>query len=53
MVDSYGDHRVAMSMAVLALFADKPLIVRNIECVETSYPGFWEDLQRLGGHVEY
>jgi len=52
MVDSYGDHRVAMSMAVLALFADKPLIVRNIECVDTSYPGFWEDLKYLGGHVE-
>lgn len=51
-VDSYGDHRIAMSMAVLALFSDKPLTIKNVRCIETSYPGFWDDLKRLGGHVE-
>lgn len=51
-VDSFGDHRIAMSMAVLALFSDAPLTIRRVQCIETSYPGFWNHLKRLGGHVE-
>ena len=51
-VDSFGDHRIAMSMAVLALFSDAPLTIRRVHCIETSYPGFWNHLNRLGGHVE-
>lgn len=51
-VNSFGDHRIAMSMAILALFAAKPLTINNIACIETSYPGFWDDLKRLGAHVE-
>jgi len=51
-VRSHGDHRVAMAMAVLALFADGPVVIGNTACVETSYPGFWADLRRLGAHVE-
>lgn len=49
---SFGDHRVAMSLAVLGMFADKPLTIRGVECIETSYPGFWDHLKGLGGHVE-
>ena len=49
---SHGDHRVAMAMAVLGLFAESPVTVKGVGCIETSYPGFWDDLQRLGGHVE-
>ncbi len=51
-VDSYGDHRIAMAMAVLAMHSDAPLTIRGITCIETSYPGFWDDLTRVGGHVE-
>lgn len=51
-VRSYGDHRIAMSMAVLALFADQAVQINNVACVETSYPGFWDHLKALGGHVE-
>ena len=50
--NSYGDHRIAMSMAILALFANAPTRILDIGCVSTSYPGFWNDLRRLGGHVE-
>ena len=46
-VDSRGDHRIAMSMAILNLFADAPLTISGIECVATSYPAFWSDLERL------
>jgi 3-phosphoshikimate 1-carboxyvinyltransferase len=43
-VDSGGDHRIAMAMAVLALFADRPVRIENVACVATSYPGFWDTL---------
>ena len=51
-VRSYGDHRIAMSMAVLGLYAGSPVVVNNIACVDTSYPAFWNDLRKLGAHVE-
>jgi 3-phosphoshikimate 1-carboxyvinyltransferase len=51
-VQSYGDHRIAMSMAVLALYGKDPVCVNNIACIGTSYPAFWDDLKRLGAHVE-
>lgn len=51
-VKSFGDHRIAMSMAVLALYGQGPLVINNVACVDTSYPGFWDHLKALGGHVE-
>jgi len=51
-VRSFGDHRIAMAMAVLGAFAAEPVCVNNIACIETSYPGFWEHFRSLGGHVE-
>jgi len=51
-IRTYGDHRIAMAMAVLALFAPEPVCINNVGCVQTSYPGFWDDLKTLGGHVE-
>jgi 3-phosphoshikimate 1-carboxyvinyltransferase len=37
---SYGDHRVAMSLAVAGLIAQSPLLIDDVGCVETSFPGF-------------
>ena len=51
-VKSYGDHRIAMSMAVLALYMDEPVCINNIACVETSYPTFWEHLESMGARAE-
>ncbi len=51
-VKSYGDHRVAMAMAVLALFAQAPIVIEDVACVDTSYPDFWRHLRELGGRVE-
>jgi 3-phosphoshikimate 1-carboxyvinyltransferase len=42
---SYGDHRVAMSLAMAGLVADAPTNIANTECIETSFPGF--DAKRL------
>jgi len=39
-VDSEGDHRVAMSLAVAGLIVDGPVTVRGWDCVDTSFPGF-------------
>ncbi len=51
-VRSYGDHRIAMAMAVLATYASEPVVINNVACVDTSYPGFWDDMKELGGQVE-
>ena len=48
-LDSFGDHRIAMSMAVAALAADKECIINDVGCADTSYPGFIADLERVVG----
>ncbi len=45
-VDSAGDHRVAMSLAVAALAAAAPIRIAGWDAVATSYPTFEEDYQR-------
>lgn len=45
--DSYHDHRIAMSAAVLALMSPGTSKVTGAECTEISYPGFWNDLAIL------
>ncbi|WP_081758976.1 3-phosphoshikimate 1-carboxyvinyltransferase [Paenibacillus graminis] len=46
-VDSCGDHRIAMTAAVLASSLDEPSIIRNCGCINVSYPGFVEDLSQF------
>ncbi len=52
-IDSHGDHRIAMAMAILALYCSEPVTIRGIACTETSYPGFWYDLHHMGAQVEF
>lgn len=49
---SHGDHRIAMSMAVLATFGNGPVTLKDVDCVKTSYPDFWKHLKQLGGKCE-
>ena len=51
MVDSFNDHRIAMSMAVASLVCTQPVLIQNPLCVAKSYPNFYEDFQSLGGEV--
>jgi 3-phosphoshikimate 1-carboxyvinyltransferase len=51
-IDCHGDHRIAMSMAVLNTFSDGVLEIDNVACVNTSYPEFWQHMEQLGGRVE-
>jgi 3-phosphoshikimate 1-carboxyvinyltransferase len=46
-VDSAGDHRVAMALAIAALIADGKTEIEGAECVEISYPHFFDNLEYL------
>ena len=48
-VDSCGDHRIAMSAAIAATICEKEVIIKNADSVEKSYPDFFEDYKNLGG----
>ncbi|WP_446831872.1 3-phosphoshikimate 1-carboxyvinyltransferase [Candidatus Foliamicus sp.] len=51
-VDAHGDHRVAMAFSVLALAASEPIVVRGVEMVDTSFPGFADAVRPLGLAIE-
>ena len=48
-IDSRLDHRIAMTFAVAGLCADGETEIQGAECVNISYPQFYEDLNRLAG----
>jgi len=47
-VDSFGDHRIAMSFSVASLRAAKPISIRDVANVATSFPGFVELARSVG-----
>jgi len=47
-VDSHGDHRVAMSFAVASLRASAPIEIRDVANVGTSFPGFASTARSVG-----
>ncbi|MDX2153786.1 MAG: 3-phosphoshikimate 1-carboxyvinyltransferase [Bryobacteraceae bacterium] len=46
-LDSFGDHRIAMSAAIAALAADGPCVIGGAEAASVSYPEFWDTLRRV------
>ena len=46
-VDSHGDHRMAMTLAVTGLISERGVTITGAECVAKSYPNFFEDIERL------
>lgn len=50
-VDSHGDHRLAMALAVAGLAARSTVSIIGADCVIKSYPAFFQDLRSLGGRV--
>ena len=48
----WGDHRIAMALAVAATRASGPVTLLGAEAVEKSYPHFFVDLQQTGIKVE-
>lgn len=51
-VDSFGDHRIAMSAAIMSSLAQGTAIIDGAECVAKSYPSFFDDFKNLGGNSE-
>ena len=51
-VESFGDHRIAMSLAVAAGSSSGPVVVRDTAAVETSFPGFAALMASLGLNIE-
>lgn len=45
-VETYDDHRMAMSLALIGLRVPG-VVVKNPGCVAKTYPGFWDDLEKL------
>jgi 3-phosphoshikimate 1-carboxyvinyltransferase len=46
-IDSHGDHRIAMAFAIAGLFAEGETVIQNTDCVNTSYPGFAHHLDAI------
>lgn len=51
-VDSCNDHRIAMAAAIAATACPQNVTILGAECVQKSYPKFWEEYSRLGGNYE-
>ena len=52
-VDCGGDHRIAMTFAVLGLVAQAPIVIRQAHWMQTSYPEFVDDMNALGARLEW
>jgi 3-phosphoshikimate 1-carboxyvinyltransferase len=52
LVDSLGDHRVAMSFAIAGAVAKSPITIKNCAHVDTSFPLFVETAQELQLQIE-
>lgn len=50
-VDCCSDHRIAMAAAIAASKVQGETTLHGAECVQKSYPSFFEDFARLGGNV--
>ncbi len=46
-VESYGDHRMALALAIAGLFAHTPVKIRGSSCISISFPGFERALQKI------
>jgi 3-phosphoshikimate 1-carboxyvinyltransferase len=51
-METHADHRMAMSFATAALFANGNSIINGAEAVSKSYPQFFTDLKKLGAKIE-
>ncbi len=52
MIDSLGDHRIAMAFLVLGSGAQEPVTVQGTAMIATSFPGFAELMESLGAVIE-
>lgn len=46
---SHKDHRIAMTLAIVASRCSKPIVIKDYDCVSKSYPKFFKDFEKIGG----
>ncbi|RLI79723.1 3-phosphoshikimate 1-carboxyvinyltransferase [Archaeoglobales archaeon] len=51
-VNSFGDHRMALAFSLLGLVAEREVMVKNAEVVSVSFPNYYETIIEIGGVVE-
>lgn len=51
-INSHDDHRIAMAAAVAALGASDTVHIKDSHCIAKSYPGFFDDLRKVGAIVK-
>lgn len=51
-IDAAGDHRIAMAAGIGATVADGPVTILGAQCVNKSYPAFWDEYKKAGGQYE-
>ncbi len=51
-LDSHGDHRLLMAFSLVPFATGEECTVSGAECIDVSYPRFFEDLRRLGVELE-
>jgi 3-phosphoshikimate 1-carboxyvinyltransferase len=44
---SFGDHRIAMMLAIASLISEEEVVIDETSCIGTSYPDFFEDLKKV------
>ncbi len=52
-VNTYGDHRVAMSFLCLGQAAEKPIELDEYSSINTSFPTFIKELQKVGANIKH
>ncbi len=50
-VESFGDHRIAMSLSIAGTVAAAPVTVHDVDSVATSFPGFADLMSNLGMNI--
>jgi len=49
--DSFGDHRIAMALAIAGLVTEGEVNIENASAADISYPTYWRDLESITGAV--
>jgi len=51
-IDSFADHRIAMTAAIISAACSGEVVIKNAEAVNKSYPNFFKDFAALGGVIK-
>jgi|OSPMetMinimDraft_2_1075162.scaffolds.fasta_scaffold00009_12 3-phosphoshikimate 1-carboxyvinyltransferase len=51
-LDCMKDHRIGMMIGMIGTSLNNGLTISNAECVNKSYPRYWEDLIKLGANIK-